>query len=141
VFRTTEWNDFISGRRRSLWIHGIPGAGKTILCSNIIQHLRPKQNRRTGWVYYYCYFGRNQNETEPLLRWIIVQLCQQSQYVPSNPSSAYRSGHELGINELLSILETVLEAFDTAFIAIDALDESIPYTSLLGFLTRIMTEA
>lgn len=140
MFRTTEWSDFLDGHRRSLWIHGIPGAGKTILCSNIAQRLRSLQNRRTGWVYYYCYFGRNQDETEPLLRWIIIQLCQQARYVPKKLSTAYRSGHQLGIVELVPILEAVLEAFDTAFITIDALDESMPYTNLLACLKLIMTE-
>jgi hypothetical protein len=89
VFRSTEWSDFIRGHTRSLWIHGIPGAGKTILCSNIVRHLQSLQDRGTGWVYYYSYFGRNQDETEPLLRWIIVQLCQQAGYVPKNLSTAY----------------------------------------------------
>ncbi|KAH6617611.1 hypothetical protein F5144DRAFT_586944 [Chaetomium tenue] len=141
VFRTTEWRDFINGHRRSLWIHGIPGAGKTILFSNIAQRLRGLQDRRTGWVYYYCYFGRNQDETEPLLRWIIIQLCQQARYVPKKLSTAYRSGDQLGIKELVSILEAVLEAFDTAFITIDALDESMPYTNLLACLKVIMAES
>ncbi|EAQ84371.1 hypothetical protein CHGG_08385 [Chaetomium globosum CBS 148.51] len=140
VFRTTEWSDFLDGHRRSLWIHGIPGAGKTILCSNIAQRLRSLQNRRTGWVYYYCYFGRNQDETEPLLRWIIIQLCLQARNVPKKLSTAYRSGHQLGIVELVPILEAGLEAFDTAFITIDALDESMPYTNLLACLKLIMTE-
>ncbi|KAH6842231.1 hypothetical protein B0I37DRAFT_194123 [Chaetomium sp. MPI-CAGE-AT-0009] len=140
VFRSTEWSDFVQGHTRSLWIHGIPGAGKTILCSNIVQHLRRLQDRRTGWVYYYCYFGRNQDETEPLLRWIIVQLCQQARYVPKKLSSAYQSGDQLGIDDLLSILEAILEVFDTAFVTIDALDESMPYTNLLACLNVLMTE-
>lgn len=141
MFRSTEWSDFIHGHTRALWIHGIPGAGKTILCSNIVRRLQNLQNRGTGWVYYYCYFGRNQDETEPLLRWVIVQLCQQAGYVPKNLSTAYRNGHELGVKELLSVLEAVLGAFDTAFVTIDALDESMPYANLLACLKVIMTEA
>lgn len=140
VLRSAGWAGFVSGRHRALWVHGIPGAGKTILCSNLIEKLRSKQGRRTGWAYYYCYFGRNQDETGPLLRWITAQLCNQAGLVPRALAEAYRERHEPDTDTLLSILEAVLQPLDAAFVMIDAIDESMPYTNLLATLRSLMTE-
>ncbi len=141
VLRSTEWADFVEGRHRSLWIHGIPGAGKTILCSNLIERLRDKQDSQTGWAYYYCYFGRNQDETGPMLRWITAQLCNQASYIPKELAQAYRERHEPDTDRLLSMLAAALQPLDAAFITIDAVDESMPYTNLLAALRSLMTES
>ncbi|KAK5241369.1 hypothetical protein LTS06_012121, partial [Exophiala xenobiotica] len=37
VSRSSDWDDWINTRIRSLWIHGIPGAGKTVLAAHIIE--------------------------------------------------------------------------------------------------------
>ena len=141
VLRSAAWAGFVEGHHRVLWGHGIPGAGKTILCSNLIEMLRLKQGRRTGWAYYYCYFGRNQDETVPLLRWITAQLCNQTGLMPRVLAQSYQERHEPDTDTLLSILEAVLQSLDAAFVTIDAIDESMPYTNLLATLRSLMTES
>jgi len=144
VLRSAEWADFLDGRHRTLWIHGIPGAGKTILCSNLAETLRCSRRDHppaVGWAYYYCYFGRNQDETGPLLRWFIAQLCNQAAYVPKELAEAYRERHEPDTDKLLSILAASLQPLDVAFVTIDAIDESMPYTNLLAALGSLMTES
>ncbi|KAL2261422.1 hypothetical protein VTK26DRAFT_4217 [Humicola hyalothermophila] len=140
VQRCPEWADFVAGRQRSLWISGIPGAGKTVLSSHLVEELRHQQNSRTGWVYYYCYFARNQDETGPFLRWALSQLCHQANYVPADLFNAYSKRHEPDNETLLSLLADVLTRFDAAFVAMDAVDESMPYTALLGVLKNLMTD-
>jgi len=141
MLRSTAWKSFIHGGHRFLWVHGIPGAGKTILISHLADKLRGLQNWRTGWALYYCYFGRSQDEAEPFLRWIIVQLCQQASFVPPELHQIYEQRHQPGINVALSILATLLEKFGTAYVAIDGVDESKPYTGLLAVLTTLMTDS
>jgi len=144
VLRSAEWADFLHGRHRTLWIHGIPGAGKTILCSNLAETLRCSRRddpNAVAWAYYYCYFGRNQDETGPLLRWITAQLCNQAAYVPEDLTEAYLERHEPDTGRLLSILAAALQPFDVAFATIDAIDESMPYTNLLAALRSLMTES
>src|SRR5436190_7149179 len=38
--------------KRSLWLHGIPGAGKTILCSTIIENVKTRCSRDDACVYF-----------------------------------------------------------------------------------------
>lgn len=142
VLRSSAWVDFVHGGHRTLWIHGIPGAGKTVLFSHLVQTLHQyRKNRRVGWAYYYCYFGRNQDETGPLLRWITAQLCNQAAHIPNELAEAYRERQEPDTDSLLSILAAVLQPLDAAYVAIDAINESMPYTSLLTALRALMTES
>ncbi|KAK0722057.1 hypothetical protein B0T26DRAFT_701172 [Lasiosphaeria miniovina] len=140
MLRSKEWNSFVRGGNRSLWIHGIPGAGKTILISHLVNKLRLLHNRRTGWAYYYCYFGRTQDETEPFLRWIISQLCQQASHVPSQLQGLYERRHRPDINTSLAVLAQITQEFDVVYVVIDAVDESKPYTRLLEILTSLITQ-
>ncbi|KAK3314027.1 hypothetical protein B0H66DRAFT_537277 [Apodospora peruviana] len=37
VFQTPAWNNWVNDRNRAVWLHGVPGAGKTILASHVIE--------------------------------------------------------------------------------------------------------
>lgn len=102
-----------------------------------IQSLCGSSTRSDGWAYYYCYFGRAQDETPHLLRWIINQLCRQSQYVPDEVGALYRQGGEPRIASLLFALSAVLRNFRQVYIVLDALDESKDRQILLQRLTAI----
>lgn len=70
ALRCEEWLSFLHGEYRAIWLNGIPGAGKTVLASHLVDKLQDlgQRYKRTGAAYYYCYFGCNQDETEPFLR-------------------------------------------------------------------------
>ncbi|CAJ2504398.1 Uu.00g117920.m01.CDS01 [Anthostomella pinea] len=144
MLRNQEWQKFREGHSRSLWIHGIPGAGKTILSSYLIEQLQQQQPlgvSRYGCTYYYCYFGHNQDETEPLLRWIIVQLCRQaSNFLPQGLALAHERSLEPTCEQLMDYIAKVLDQFDVAFLAIDAVDESKPVEKLLSVLEILGTD-
>jgi hypothetical protein len=124
-----------------LWLHGIPGAGKTILASFIIQNVQRFTEASNlddiGWAYYYCYFGRNQDESYPFLRWIISQLCRQLKYIPEELRRLSNLGTEPGYNDLLELLFTMVGRFRRVYIVIDALDESQDRKFLLDLLIKI----
>ena len=142
MIRSRQWRSFVRGQEhRSLWIHGIPGAGKTILVSHLVSRLERLQADRIGWIFYYCYFARHQDETEPFLRWIVAQLCQQASVIPPELYRMYERRHHPNVNAALSIVATLLDNyFDTAYVAIDGVDESKPYSSLLMLLITLMTD-
>lgn len=74
-----------------------------------------------------------------MLRWVTAQLCHQASYIPPDLVATYQSRHEANVDQLLAWLAAVLERFDAAFVIIDALDESMPYTGLLMTLKHIKT--
>jgi hypothetical protein len=142
LFRSTDYNEWISGQARHLWLHGIPGAGKTILASFIIQDVKRFCESSglgdLGWAYYYCYFGRNQDESHDFLCWIINQLCRQLKYVPQKLVSLKNLAAAPSLSDLLDILSTVVKKFRRVYIIVDALDESQDRRFILDLLVKIV---
>lgn len=144
IFEYQDWRDWIDAKCRCLWIHGIPGAGKTVLISHVIQHIQThcqnRPNLRAAYTYYYCYFGRNQNEAAPFLRWLLNQLCRRYRRVTGDIYELYKRGTEPSIIELLQALEEVLNQFDIVYVVVDALDESTPRDKLLKVVGDLITD-
>ncbi|CAJ2506035.1 Uu.00g001650.m01.CDS01 [Anthostomella pinea] len=76
IVKSELWSDWLAGgstdpdpdaNRRFVWISGLPGAGKTVLVSFLIDAVA-LACQSTGFSYYYCFNGRNQDETSSLLR-------------------------------------------------------------------------
>ncbi|KAK1757128.1 hypothetical protein QBC47DRAFT_342171 [Echria macrotheca] len=146
ITRTPEWKTWIDAKdsQRCLWIHGIPGAGKTVLASyairQIIRTIKEPNSGNSVCAYYYCYHARNQDESTPALRWIVSQLCRASNRVPEPLYEAYRLRRLPSTDDLLQHLETILEQFKRAFIVIDALDESQSREKLLHAIQKIQCD-
>jgi hypothetical protein len=143
MLRTPEWTDWLAGINGYVWIHGIPGAGKTILASWLIEevqnHCKHACSKSSICAYYYCYFGHNQDETMSFLRWIISQLLRQAEAVPALVYDLFKRGKEPSIAELLDSLETALQLWDVVYIVIDAIDESNPREDLLESIRDLAT--
>ncbi|KAK0706095.1 hypothetical protein B0T26DRAFT_725418 [Lasiosphaeria miniovina] len=146
VLRSDDWKAWISGPNRALWIHGIPGAGKTVLASHLIENVKTRCNAgdaaksRNAYVYYYCYFGHNTDEALHFLRWIIRQLGRAADTMPANLYKLYRRGEGPSLSDLFYVLEEMMEAFDCVYVILDAIDESMPRTNLLKVLRDLITD-
>lgn len=139
---TQEWVDWVNGRTRFLWLHGIPGAGKTVLASFLI-HTAQEVCRAQGnsaCVYYYCHFSRNQDETAPFLRWVVSQLSRQARLIPKEISELHNFKHLPSVPMLLNALEQILSEFHSVTIILDAVDESMPRDDLLRILRDFVTD-
>jgi hypothetical protein len=143
VFRASDWDDWINTRIRALWIHGIPGAGKTVLAAHIIEttlRICEAKDKHTTCVYYYCYHGHNQDESVPFLRWLVSQLLREADTVPTLAWKAYTRSREPDTTLLLEVLHAILDFFDLVYVAIDALDESQSRQNLLSVLNVLVTD-
>ncbi|KAK3370926.1 hypothetical protein B0T24DRAFT_627387 [Lasiosphaeria ovina] len=146
VLRSDDWKAWISGPKRALWIHGIPGAGKTILASHLIENIKTRCNdgdaaaSRNAYVYYYCYFGHNTDEALPFLKWMICQLGRVADTVPASLYNLYKRSEGPSLTDLLYVLEEMVKAFDCVYIILDAIDESMPRTDLLKVLRDLITD-
>ncbi|KAE9371111.1 hypothetical protein N431DRAFT_376507 [Stipitochalara longipes BDJ] len=143
VFTTPHWSDWINSRIRALWIHGIPGAGKTILAGHITEKtllICEENDKRTTCVYYYCYHVHNQDESMPFLRWLLSQLLREAGIVPTLTWKAYKKNTVPAARELFEILQTILDSFDLVYVLVDALDESQSRENLLHVLNILATD-
>ncbi len=134
------------GYRRFLWIHGIPGAGKTILASFLIDSTALVCQAR-GYSYYYCSHQRGQDETRPFLQWVLADLCNQSnRFIPPELHSLHEQHrgnvHGVATDSLLRCLLAVTRRFGRqVYIIVDAVDESVkPRNHFLRVLTTIGTD-
>lgn len=147
LFRSPVWTSWLEGETRCIWIHGIPGAGKTIFASHLIETVKKSCEKQSSasskyaCVYYYCYFGHGQDEAIPFLKWILNKLCRQAGDVPDSLYQLYRGGGEPSVSDLLHALEDVVEDYFTkTYIFVDAVDESIPREDLLDILRDLATD-
>ncbi|KAF4949262.1 hypothetical protein FGADI_9033 [Fusarium gaditjirri] len=146
MLRSHHWTDWLASSTRCLWVHGIPGSGKTILASWLIEKVQDHCRRVSTEsspctsAYYYCYFGHHQDEAAPFLRWVITQLSRQAEVVSTLMHDLYKRGGDPSIPELLDSLEQILQVFCSVHIVIDAVDESNPRDELLEVIHCLVTD-
>ena len=135
-----------NGYRRFVWIHGIPGSGKTILASFLIDKIGDFC-QANGRSYYYCSHQREQDETRSFLQWIISDFCNQaSHHIPMDLLKLYEHHRDniysVSIDDLMKYLLTITKRFGRrVYIIVDAVDESkTPRNHFLKVLTTIGTD-
>ncbi|KAI9709246.1 MAG: hypothetical protein M1820_003366 [Bogoriella megaspora] len=144
--RSTEWKNWLNetSDHRLLWVYGMPGAGKTILCSFAVEQIRDwvasKASSQYASVYYYCHYTHNQDESDPFLRWVVTQLIRETKSIPADAEQARTFRNEPSTRALLNWLENILDQFKTEVISLDAIDESQPRDGLLEVLYTLATE-
>jgi hypothetical protein len=110
--------------------------------SRIEQHETPQDQKDTdvAVVYYYCYHARNQEESEPFLRWLLAQLCLKSKRVPDKILRLFKVNSRPKLADLLACLEEALSCLKTVFVIVDAVDESHTREKLLAVLQSLATD-
>jgi hypothetical protein len=115
---------------QALWLHGIPGAGKTIICSTIIDHVEElckSQSESCVAYYYFDFSDQSIQKLGYLLRCLIWQLCRHDEYLSDHAWSLYTScddGRQEPRDEALaSTLFAILNEGGQSYVIIDALDE------------------
>jgi len=131
-----EFKSWRTTKNAKLWLYGIPGAGKTVLTSSIIQDLQQSLNLDGDNALAYYYFDYTDAATqEPLgmLGSIVRQLVAQNTQCFEELQRHYRSksvGKEetdrvqFSISNNQEILRVIGKSFDNTMLVIDALDES-----------------
>ncbi|KAF8859961.1 PLU-1-domain-containing protein [Acephala macrosclerotiorum] len=113
-----------------LWLSGKPGAGKSVMCSYIIQVLLKAP--RLDTCYYFCNGQDVENDYGQLLRTITLQLLRRNIHLASLICNefVYR-GKSCGMRELKTLLPKILEITSCTRIVIDGIDEFSKETQLL----------
>ena len=128
-----------------LWLYGIPGCGKTILSSTIIEDVLTQYENRPGIAVAYLYFDFNDIEKQGLYNLVcslLAQLSRQSRCLSKRMKDLYEGSKgqsrptlERGQKTLLGLLAE----FDHVYILLDALDEMTECRELETFLKSMRT--
>ena len=109
---------------------GIPGAGKTIITSIVVEELTTRfhNDKSVGIAYIYCNFRRQEEQKiDDLLASLLKQLSKSQPSLPGTVQELY-DRHNMkrtrpSLDEIFRTLQSVTALYSRVFIAIDALDE------------------
>ncbi|KAF2267556.1 hypothetical protein CC78DRAFT_456743 [Lojkania enalia] len=123
-----EFTEWTKNRNDILWVHAIPGAGKTVLSASIIECIRTTLSTNEGLAYYYFdYKHRDQQSIRALFASLVASLILKYPKfyasVESKLNRARSAGRSPATGLLRNLLLDAIAHFETLYIVIDALDE------------------
>ena len=128
-FDTPEFISWRYGDSEAMWCNGIPGAGKTILASIVIDRLEQEVmfNAEDVLAYVYCSYQNPEHTSLNLLASILQQLAQRQAVLPQRIKDSYTrhtaEGTKPALEEILVELQAISRDLNKVFIVVDALDE------------------
>ena len=144
LLKSDEYTRWKNAAETSLWLYGIPGCGKTILSSTVLQDVHQHCQDDPGKVIAYFFFDFNDSkkqDPEMMLCSLLCQLTQQSIKIPAGLDTLFStcgSGErQPSIGALLDALQSITQDLPQIYIVLDALDECSHRTELMEML-RIM---
>ncbi|KAI0959138.1 hypothetical protein AcW1_004054 [Taiwanofungus camphoratus] len=145
LFENPIFKEWRNSSRSLLWLNGIPGSGKTVLTSAVIEQLK---DSFTPLLYYYCDL-RDLGSIRPatLFRTLIAQMItgrpRMSHRLLENLSERMKTGlaPPEGIQDLQVLLLDAIGKTEPVIIVIDALDECTSRDELLLPLIDLVSRA
>lgn len=151
TFSTGDWflngavfKDWMSTPHSLLWLHGIPGSGKTVLCSHVYHVLRESTsatNKSLVLQFFFDFAAHERQNPVAFACSLLLQVLETEERVPSAVSSLYDShsnrSQAPSETELLETLRVCLPSERQAFIILDGLDESAIRKEILKSLGTI----
>jgi Cdc6-like AAA superfamily ATPase len=110
-----------------LWLYGIPGCGKTILSSTIIEHLEYTYPERLLLYFYFDFTDSGKQTLEDVVRSLISQLYCRRRDTQTSLDSLF-SSHEDGQRQpscesLCKVFLQMVNQAKDVYVVLDALDE------------------
>ncbi|KAF4442819.1 Ankyrin repeat-containing domain protein [Fusarium austroafricanum] len=121
-----RWKD---GSARSLFCHGIAGAGKTVMAGAIIQYLQSlngTDKKKPAVVYVFCHHKEHVTARE-LVAALLKQLAEKMSGHENELEDLYKvhsEQHTLPTSvDMIAVMKVMANKFSKIFVVIDALDE------------------
>ena len=130
LLESEEFQRWLNSDQQTLFCPGIPGAGKTILTSIVVEELssRFSTDPGVGIAYLYCNFRqKHEQKAQDLLTSLLKQLSQGRSTLPDGVKSLYDKHKEKrtrpSLDEISRTLQSVVGTYTRVIIIVDALDE------------------
>ena len=136
-----NWREAQSPTESSLWINGVPGAGKTVLASVIIEDCL--KNTAFETTYFYCKHAETEKNTSmAIFRGLLSQLIFQNKLLLPHCYEKTLAKGELTLSSAVTaqnLLELFLDYSSKQYMVIDGLDEcsAIERKLVLAFFNGI----
>ena len=140
---SSEFGQWLQSKK-SLWLHGIPGAGKTILCSTIIESVQSRCNSDEICAFYYfdSISGQVEKQTvSAMLSSLLAQVSATTEIEPEIRQLYERcgdGGRTPTVHEMTETLFAILRKGRRMYLILDALDECSERPLLLQVIEQIL---
>lgn len=141
---SSVYGDWIIRRGTLLWLHGIPGCGKTILSSTVLEHVLNQYRTKPDSAVLSFFFDFNDPEKQRHEKMIRSLICQLSMYCSDSVLQDLYSSCSNGLRQptgkvLLITLHQMMTLMGDTYIILDALDECTERDELLTDLEEIVS--
>ncbi|KAF2186397.1 hypothetical protein K469DRAFT_526817, partial [Zopfia rhizophila CBS 207.26] len=143
LLESEQFKSWVSGSKKTLWCSGIPGAGKTVLASIVVDHLQKSfPGDDTGIAFAYCNHQERIKQTPVnLIGSLLKQLAQARPLIYDRLKPLYKKHQNYNTCPTLSEISTALRDeiahYSNVFVIIDALDECPEHN---GFRDTLLME-
>lgn len=127
---SSEFKTWVETDNQTLFCPGVPGAGKTILASVVVEELntRFENNGNIGIAYLYCNYRRqHEQKLVDLFVSLLKQFVQEQPSIPDSVKTLYdrykNKRTRPSLDEISGVLQSVVAKYSRVFIIVDALDE------------------
>src|SRR5436305_1061587 len=125
LLTSEEFQQWVNQGKKTLFCPGIPGAGKTMMSSIVVDHLSAKFENDAGFgiAYIYCNY-QPQQEQRPadLLSSLLKQLVQEQPAMPTDVKNLYEhhraKGTRPSFDEIVRLLHSTIQLYSRVFIII-----------------------
>lgn len=144
-----EFTKFLQGVKQNLFCPGIPGAGKTMISAIAVDHIcKVFQGDNVGVAYIYNNYNKREEQTTTKLLAVILKQLVQERPLYGEPVTILQRQHAdrgtpPSLDEICTVLDSVVRNYSKAYIIIDALDECTDddgtRSKLIGLLRSLQT--
>ncbi|KAJ4146963.1 hypothetical protein LMH87_001516 [Akanthomyces muscarius] len=116
--------DFPAKMAKTMWIHGAPGCGKTILCSRIVEHLRSTLDPPPAHFFYS--FDDQESRRDPFVAvrsWLTQVLPHPAAFELVKEEWESQDGQAASRADVLTVFRKIVRAIPKLTFVLDGLDE------------------
>lgn len=140
--KSTAFNEWKTGTRQHVWLHGIFGSGKTVLSTAILDHVSQIHDH-IALGYFFDFSDISKHRIDAMYRSLAFQLYMQRQ-APRKILEELFASHDDGrkqaeTEKLSECFHAMLQVSGKVFIVLDALDECDSTTELLEWIQGVVS--
>lgn len=135
--RSSVYSAWKSQQRSSIWLHGIPGCGKTILSSTIIEDLERGDTSRKPLYFYFDFSDSEKQTFDTMAQSLIFQISEYDTAVEKMLQNLYEQHRDGKRQPSIEVLDEALKKIlwtRSTTIILDALDECTARKPLLKWV-------
>ncbi|KAL9025441.1 MAG: hypothetical protein Q9196_005738 [Gyalolechia fulgens] len=131
LIESQEFQNWCQTKNAKLWLYGIPGAGKTVLASTVIEEVLRGSSVNHAVAFFYCdYKDPETQKPHLILGSLIQQIAKQDeqsfekvQTFCDRQNPECKADYNYDSYELRDLILDIVSCFDSATIVVDGLDE------------------